>query len=64
MSENECSKMQSDYLPNSGGLSTTDIIICVVFWLVNTISSNNKTNHDMWGNSYIYRKEYLEERDC
>ena len=28
----------------------------VVFWLVNTISSKNKTNHDMWGNSYTYRK--------
>ena len=28
----------------------------VVFWLVNTSSSNNKTNHDLWGNSYIYRK--------
>ena len=28
----------------------------VVFWLVNTSSSNNKTNHDMWGNTYIYRK--------
>ena len=37
----------------------------VVFWLVNTSSSNNKTNHDMWGkNSYIYRKEYLQESDC
>ena len=29
----------------------------VVFWLVNTSSSNNKTNHDMW------RKQlYLQER--
>ena len=30
--------------------------LTVVFWLVNTSSSNKKTNHDMWGNSYIYRK--------
>ena len=39
-------------------------ILTVVFWLVNTSSCNNKTNHDMWGNIYIYRKEYLQERDC
>ena len=25
------------------------VIVPVVFWLVNTSSSNNKTNHDMWG---------------
>ena len=23
--------------------------VIVVFWLVNASSSNNKTNHDMWG---------------
>ena len=36
----------------------------VVVWLMNTSSSNNKTNHDMWGNSYIYKKKYLQERGC
>ena len=24
-------------------------LFCVVFWLVNTSTDNNKTNHDMWG---------------
>ena len=24
-------------------------LFSVVFWLVNTSSCNNKTNHDMWG---------------
>ena len=41
------------------------LIPIVVYWLVNTSSSNNKTNHDMWGKkSYIYKKEYLQESDC
>ena len=41
----------------------------VVFWLVNTSSSNityNITYNLQWSteeNSYIYRKEYLQERD-
>ena len=31
-------------------------LLFVVFWLLNTSSSNSKTNHDMWGNRYIDRK--------
>ena len=38
--------------------------IFVVFWLVNTSNYKSKTNHDMWGNIYIYRKEYLQEKGC
>ena len=32
------------------------IYIYVAFKLVNISSNDNKTNHEMCGNSYIYRK--------
>ena len=40
------------------------LIICVVFWLVNTSSSNNKETTICEENSYIHRKEYLQEKNC
>ena len=36
--------------------------VIVVFWLVNTSSSNNKRNYDMWG-QYLYLQERVFTRE-
>ena len=37
--------------------------LCVVFWLVNTSSNDNKTNHDMWEEIVIFTGKSIYKRE-
>ena len=59
----ELNIVQIQYSKGKKNLFNSKTTMCtVVFWLVNTSSSNNKTNHDMWG-KYIFTGKSIHKRE-